>query len=231
MDGDSPTEGWLRPRDLTEAADIQRRLAERVVVEDRFGPIARIAGADVSHSPRDPDAQIYAAAVAFDLPALVPAETAGAVAPPPLPYVPGFLGFREAPAVVAAIRKLAPAPDLLLIDGHGISHPRGLGVASHVGVLLDIPSVGVAKRILVGKIDAPLGPDPGARAPLVWKGCVVGMALRTKPRTNPVYVSVGHRVSLDAAVDWTLRLCAGYKLPEPTRRAHVAANALRRGEA
>jgi deoxyribonuclease V len=158
-------------------------------------------------------------------------ETAGAVARAAMPYVPGLLGFREIPALLAAWEKLRAKPDLLLVDGHGVAHPRRLGIAAHLGVVLDVPSIGVAKSVLVGAEEAPLADEPGAETPLVWRGERIGTALRTKRRSNPLYVSIGHRVSQETAVAWVRRATGTYRLPEPTRQAHLAANALRVAEA
>jgi deoxyribonuclease V len=223
---------WLHPSSLGEAAGVQHELAARVVAEDdsRGSTVERIAGVDISHQPRDPNGMIHAAVVTLSLPALAVSARADATVRSTFPYVPGFLGFREVPALVEAFRTLPAAalPDLIVVDGHGLSHPRGLGIASHLGVLLDRPTIGVAKSVLVGKPVGPPGPEPGDRAPLVWRGRTVGLVLRTKRRTNPVYVSVGHRVSLESAAEWVMRTVRGYRLPEPTRQAHLAANDIRR---
>lgn len=219
---------WLHPSSLKEATAIQRLIAERVRDEDAFGPVECVCGADVSHIRWDPAKVIHAALVTLEARTLAMTGGAGASEPARFPYVPGYLGFREAPALVAAWQGLSRVPDLLFVDGHGRSHPRGLGIASHLGVLLDVPTIGVAKTLLVGNIPEPPGPEPGDRAPLVWRGKTIGMAVRTKRRANPVYVSVGHRISLETAVEWVLRTRSGYRLPEPTRQAHLAANALRR---
>jgi deoxyribonuclease V len=148
-----------------------------------------------------------------------------------MPYVPGLLGFREIPALLAAWEKLRAKPDLVLVDGHGVAHPRRLGIAAHLGVMLDVPAIGVAKSVLVGGEDPPLADEPGAETPLVWRGERIGTALRTRRRSNPLYVSIGHRVSLETAVAWVRRATNTYRLPEPTRQAHLAANALRVAEA
>ncbi len=144
------------------------------------------------------------------------------------PYVPGFLGFREVPALVAAWESLANKPDVVLVDGHGIAHPRGVGVATQFGLVLDVPAIGVAKTILVGVPAAPLGEEEGAAVPLIWKGLPIGMVLRTRRGAGPVYVSVGHRVLLARAVAVVRDSVAGRRLPAPIRAAHDAANALRR---
>jgi len=148
-----------------------------------------------------------------------------------MPYVPGLLGFREVPALLAAWEKLRAKPDLLLVDGHGVAHPRRLGIAAHLGVVLDVPAIGVAKSILVGAEDPPLPDEAGTETPLAWKGERIGTALRTRRRANPLYVSIGHRVSLPTAVAWVRRATVAHRLPEPTRHAHLAANALRVAEA
>lgn len=219
---------WLYPASLHAAAEVQRELARRVVREDALGPVATVAGVDTSMKWRDSTGPIHAAIVQLDWPGLAPRATAAVSAPSPIPYVPGFLGFRECPGLVGAYRKLPTAPDLVFVDGHGISHPRGLGIASHLGVLLDRPTIGVAKSILVGEPAGPLGPEPGDCTPLVWKGETIAMVLRTRRRARPVYVSIGHRMSLETAVAWVQRTVRGYRLPEPTRLAHEAANAQRR---
>lgn len=218
---------WLEPPSLEAAKAIQHELAARVVAEDAFGPVRRLGGADISHNPRDPSARVYAALVTLDPADLGVIDSGGTVRQARFPYVPGYLGFREVPSLVAVFRTLAAPPDLIFVDGHGVSHPRGLGIACHLGVVLDRPTIGVAKSILIGRPAGELGPEPGDRVPLEWRGRTVGMVLRTKRRCNPLYISVGHRISLDSAVDWVLRTGRGYRLPEPTRQAHLAANALR----
>jgi deoxyribonuclease V len=222
---------WLRPPDAAAARRAQTALADRVVREDALGEVRLLGGVDVSNNRFDPEERVYAAVVALSFPGLRVAETAGAVARAAMPYVPGLLGFREVPALLAAWEKLRAKPDLLLVDGHGVAHPRRLGIAAHLGVVLDVPSIGVAKSVLVGAEDPPLAEEAGAETPLVWRGERIGTALRTKRRSNPLYVSIGHRVSLETAVAWVRRATGAYRLPEPTRHAHLAANALRVAEA
>ena len=209
---------------------MQRLLAQRVVTEDAFGPVRTIAGADISHNVRDPDAIVHAAMVLFDWPSLTVIGESTASERSAMPYIPGLLGFRECPTLIDAYKGLSTPPDLILVDGHGISHPRAFGVATHLGVLLDRPTIGVAKTILVGQPAGPVGPEPGDRVALMWKDRQIGVVLRTKRRANPVYVSVGHRISLQTAVEWVMRTVRGYRLPEPTRQAHLAANAARRAQ-
>lgn len=241
---------WLYPSSWEEAAEIQRELAGRVVDRDDLpSDIVRLGGADVSNNPHDPANRIYAALVTLERTppeqgtlqtsllqggtgrsdAWRVVDTATRIETAGLPYRPGFLGFREAPVLIHAYRTLRAKPDVLLVDGHGISHPRGLGIASHVGVLLDIPTIGVAKSVLVGHAEGDAELEPGSGAPLMWRGRQIGMALQTKRRSKPLYISVGHRVSLETATRIVLQCLAGYRLPEPTRQAHLAANVCRRG--
>ena len=223
---------WLHPTDPGAARRVQAALAERVVRKDALGRDVRLlGGVDVSNNRFDPEQRVFAAVVALSVPDMGIVETAGAAARAAMPYIPGLLGFREIPALLAAWGKLGAKPDLLLVDGHGVAHPRGLGIAAHLGVVLDVPSIGVAKSVLVGRADPPLAEEAGSETPLMWRGERIGTALRTRRRANPLYVSVGHRVSLETAVAWVRRAAGGYRLPEPTRQAHLAANALRVAEA
>jgi deoxyribonuclease V len=142
------------------------------------------------------------------------------------PYVPGLLSFREAPAVIEAVTALTERPDLLMCDGQGIAHPRGLGLASHVGLWLDLPTIGVAKSRLCGA-HRPVGLRRGCRVRLVHDGRVVGSVVRTRTSVKPLYVSIGHRITLPEAVGWVLRAARGYRLPEPNRRAHLLVSSFR----
>lgn len=208
-----------------EAIALQRELATQIRCEDDFGPVRTIAGVDVSMDRFATDG--FAAIVVLSVPDLEVVEVSGVRMPIPMPYVPGLLSFREVPLVMRAWEGLKTKPDLLMVDGHGIAHPRRIGIASHVGLLLDRPSIGCGKTILVGRYGE-LGDTRGSTAPLVDHGEVVGEAVRTKNRVNPVFVSCGHRVSLASAVRWVLECARGYRLPEPTRRAHLESNRLRR---
>jgi deoxyribonuclease V len=192
------------------------------------GSVLRLGGADVSNTRFDPRRRVHAALVTLD-PGGAVVATATESRAADFPYVPGYLGFREVPALVAAWARLSPRPDLLLVDGQGLAHPRGLGLASHLGVVLDIPTIGVAKSLLVG--EATPGPEAGDTAPILHKGAVIGMALRTRRGARPLYVSVGHRVSLGTAVALVRAACDGRRLPVPIRAAHDAANAARRAQA
>ncbi|MBA2932871.1 endonuclease V [Sphingomonas sp. CGMCC 1.13654] len=221
-------EDWLNPPTLREATVAQREIAEACETRDRIGPVRLIAGADTSMKWRDSRGPIHAAVALQRWPERAPLPAATATRIPPFAYVPGYLGFREAPALLAAWESLPEKPDLLFVDGHGRAHPRRCGIATHLGVLLDVPAIGVAKSILCGRVEGDLGEEPGSAAPLVDRGEVVAMAIRTRARALPVYVGIGHRVSLETAVEWVLALSEGRRLPLPTRLAHDAANAARR---
>lgn len=211
-----------------EGRALQRELAGRVVTEGEPAEVQTIAGVDVSVGR---DARVgHAAIVVLRWPGLEVIETASASAPLAMPYVPGLLSFREVPVVLAAWEKLQAVPDLVFVDGHGRAHPRRLGVASHLGLWIQRPTIGVAKRLLVGSHE-PLGPEPGGRAAIVHRGETIGVALRTRARANPIYVSSGNGLSLEAAVRWVLACQRGYRLPEPTRLAHLASNAARLADA
>ena len=219
---------WLDPATLVEAKAAQVALAARVVRTDAHPPVRLIGGVDISSTRFDPEGRIFAAVVVLSWPGLQVVATASAEARATLPYIPGYLGFREVPALLLAWAKLDVKPDLVLVDGHGIAHPRAFGIATHLGVVLDVPSIGVAKSPLVGRPEAPLGAAVGAAEPLVWKGERLGTVLRTRARANPLFISLGHRVSAEGAVAWVKRCGTGYRLPEPTRQAHLAANVARR---
>lgn len=207
-----------------EAIAIQRRLRERVVLRDGPRPFRTVAGLDVSYDRRSP--WLFAAIVVLRLPDLTLLETAGLRAPATFPYVPGLLSFREAPAGLRAAAALRTRPDCLICDGQGLAHPRRLGLACHVGLWLDLPTLGCAKSVLVGSYRPP-GPERGNRSALVDGGETVGMALRTRQGTAPVFVSAGHRITLERAVATVLACSPRYRLPEPIRQAHALVNRLR----
>lgn len=211
------------PWDLSpeEAVRLQQELRGRVVLEDRLGPVRHVAGVDVGF---EAGGEVTRAAVAvLTYPELALADHAIARQPTRFPYIPGLLSFREVPAVLEALAGLQTRPDLILCDGQGVAHPRRFGIASHLGVLLDLPTIGVAKRRLVGQ-HAPVPDRRGAWEPLLDEGEVVGAVLRTRPGVKPVYVSPGHRVCLETAVTWALRCTTRYRLPETTRWAHRLAS-------
>lgn len=204
-----------------EAIALQRELATHVSVADSFGEVRTVAGVDVGF---EQDNTITLAAVAvLDFPSLMLQEYAIAREPTRFPYIPGLLSFREVPAVLAALEKLSALPDMLLCDGQGIAHPRRLGIASHIGVLLDLPTIGVAKSRLVGQHDEP-GEQKGAWEPLIDHGDTIGCVLRSRSRVKPLYISPGHRVGLDSARQWVMACLTRYRLPETTRWAHRLAS-------
>lgn len=205
------------PGDPADARALQERLRAKVETRDRLrSPVVRVAGLDVHYAPRSD--LVWAAATVLKLPALDLEWSALACRPLRFPYVPGLLSFREAPAMLAALSALPVRPDLLMVDGQGIAHPRRLGLAAHVGVLADIPTIGVAKSRLIGMFKQP-GARKGSRAPLTDDGEVIGAVVRSRDRVKPLFVSVGHRVSLETAVTWVLRCADRVRLPEPTRLA------------
>ncbi len=214
-----------RPRNYKEAVRIQERLKPRLVLEDKTGPVHLVAGADVSYDKGSDN--FHAAVVVLKFPELETIEEARASGKAPFPYIPGLLSFREGPIVIKALGKLKNRPDVILVDGHGVAHPRGFGIASHIGVLTGIPSIGCAKSVLVGEFREPARMR-GSTSPLVYKNIEVGRALRTKEKVKPVFVSVGHMTSLDRACEIVLGCCAKYRLPEPARRAHILVNKIRK---
>jgi len=214
----------LRHRwDLTpkEAMALQQDLRARVEHADRLGPVRRVCGIDVGFEAGG--AVTRAAVVVLSFPALEPIESAIARRKTTFPYIPGLLSFRETPAVLAALGRLNIAPDLLLCDGQGVAHPRRCGLASHIGLAAGVPSIGVAKTRLIGEYREPAD-RRGAWAPLVDAGETIGAVLRTRVGVKPVYVSIGHRVSLATAIRFTLACCTRYRLPETTRHAHRLAS-------
>jgi len=210
-----------------EAVELQKSLRERVRLAPLARPVKTIAGADISFNKFSET--IYAGIVVLSLPELEVVEEAGVVSRTRFPYVPGLLSFRESPAVLEVWEKLKTEPDAVMFDGQGIAHPRRVGIASHVGLLIERPTLGCAKSVLVGKYEEPQA-ERGVWTELVDKGEVVGAALRTKTKVQPIFVSPGHLIDLQGAITLTLQCDGGYRQPEPTRRAHHLVNALRRGE-
>lgn len=212
------------PRDLAGARRLQERLRDRVVV--RGGPrrVRLIAGADLAY--RADGARGWAAVALLAMPGLEVVETAWAEGAPPFPYVPGFLAFREGPLLLEAFRRLRHEPDLILLDGAGLAHPRGFGLACHIGYVLDRPTVGGAKSVLVGEYREP-GRSRGAWTPLRFGRRTVGAALRTRTGVQPIFVSPGHRIGLPAALRWVLAATPRYRVPEPIRQAEQLVNRLR----
>jgi deoxyribonuclease V len=207
-----------------EAARLQSELRALLRLEPFAGPVRLVAGADVAFSRRDD--LVFAAVVLMTWPDCVTTATATAVREGTFPYVPGLLSFREGPAVLEAFGRLEAQPDLLFFDGQGIAHPRRLGLASHLGLLLDLPSIGCAKSRLCGEHAEP-GRVRGSAADLTDGGEVIGAAVRTRDAVRPLYVSPGHRMDLPSAIAFTLAACRGFRLPEPTRRAHTLVTRLK----
>ncbi len=200
---------------------LQERLRERVVVQDRLGALHHVAGVDVGFPRGRQTARAAVAVLGF--PDLSPCDQTVVCRPVAFPYVPGLLSFREVPAVLAALEALRELPDLILCDGQGQAHPRRFGIACHLGVLLDRPTIGVAKSRLVGR-HGPLPEEKGAWVPLYDGSERIGAVLRTRSGVAPLYVSVGHRVSLETAIELVLRCTTRYRLPETTRAAHRLAS-------
>jgi len=212
---------WLHRWDVSpaEALRLQEALRRRVVVEKCPGEISSVAGVDMSAQGE----VARAAVVVLRFPDLALIEVAKAEAPPSFPYIPGLLAFREGPVILAACEQLQVEPDLFIFDGHGSAHPRRMGIATHVGLFLDKPTVGCAKSPLCGAHEE-LPPAAGAWVPLVDGGETIGAVVRTRTGAKPVYVSPGHRIDLITAVRYVLACCRGYRLPEPCRLAHAAAS-------
>jgi deoxyribonuclease V len=212
--------------DLTpaEAVALQRELAGRVEPSPPLPRWDLVAGADVSYNRFS--STFYAGIVVLETRDWTVVERQGAVLEVTFPYISGLLSFREAPVLLAAFAKVRAEPDVILLDGQGLAHPRRLGLASHVGLWLDRPCLGCAKSRLAGHF-GDLDRKAGATTPLVDRGDEIGKVVRTKTGVQPVFVSVGHRIDLESAVRVVLGCCRGYRLPEPTRQAHLHVNALR----
>jgi deoxyribonuclease V len=206
-----------------EAIAIQRELRQQVCLEDNPGlqELHSVAGIDVGFE--DGGEITRAAAVVLDFPGLQLQEQSIARLPTTFPYVPGLLSFRELPAVLEAIGRLSQQPQIFLCDGQGIAHPRRLGIASHLGVLLDVPTIGVAKTRLVGRYQEPAD-ERGAWSPLMDDGECIGAVLRSRAGVKPIFVSPGHKLSLEQSIAITMACTGRYKLPETTRWAHRLAS-------
>lgn len=201
-----------------EAREIQRRLRGRVLVQPLSTSPQVIAGVDVSIK----DEQARAAVVLLSYPDLVPFQSAVADLPVSFPYVPGLLAFREGPAVLAALERLTAQPDVLMFDAQGLAHPRRMGLATHLGILLDMPSVGCAKSLLCGDYEQP-AEQRGSWTPVYDGNEVIGAVVRTRKGIQPLFVSVGHRIDLGTAISLVLHCATRYRMPEPTRWAHQVA--------
>jgi deoxyribonuclease V len=200
---------------VAEARAVQAALARRVERDDRLDTIRAVAGVDVAYGRGGP---LKAAGVVLTFEGLTTLETETVTMDARFPYVPGYLSFREIPAVLALLERLAVRPDLILCDGQGIAHPRRFGLASHLGVVTGLPTIGVAKSRLVGEHGEP-GRDRGNWVPLIDKGETIGAVLRTRTGVKPIYVSIGHRVCLETAIRLVLACTPRFRLPETTRAA------------
>jgi deoxyribonuclease V len=210
----APLHDWnLEP---AVAIALQRELAQRIVREDQLGEVNSIAGVDMALNEESGMAR--AAVVRLSFPDLEILERHIHEEPIRMAYIPGLLSFREAPCVLGAFARLRQQPDLVMVDGQGIAHPRRLGIASHLGLWLDLPTIGCAKSILTGH-HAQLGEEMGSWVPLLDKGETIGAVVRTRAHVKPMIISLGHRISLGTSLRYVLVCCKGYRLPEPTRQA------------
>jgi len=214
---------WPKILTIKDARDTQNLLRKKV----RLSPLKKepryIAGVDAAFS----NDRVFAAACLYLFPELALIEQQSAVQELRFPYVPGFLSFREGPAIIAALEKLAHNPDLILVDGQGIAHPRGVGIASHTGVLLAIPTIGCAKSRLIGNYEEP-GIKKGQWSALIYEGKTVGAVVRTKDGVKPLFVSPGHKINLDDALRFTIACTAKHRIPEPLRCADMLAKRMKK---
>jgi deoxyribonuclease V len=210
------TFSFTSPASVAEAVAMQKELRGHVRIKDEFGLLRTIAGVDVSYDKAADLTKAFIVLMSYNH--LQPLKSFTASLQTSFPYVPGLLSFREIPAILQAFQQLDQMPDMIMVDGQGIAHPRRLGIAAHLGVLLDLPSIGVAKSRLTGKFEEPAAAK-GSIVPLTDKGEQIGTVLRSKEKTNPLFISPGHRVSQCAALDITLHCLTKYRLPEPTRIA------------
>lgn len=212
---------------IPEATQIQRALREKLDIQERRMNIRTIAGADISLNLYS--TTIYAGIILLSFPQLLPMAYSLVKAETRFPYVPGYLAFREVPALLKVWEQMPQKPDVLAVDGHGIAHPRRMGIAAHFGALTGQPSMGCAKKILCGKFEEPAA-EIGSISPIMDKEEQIGYAFRSKSRTAPVFVSPGHHMGLQNTLE-VIRQCTGkYRIPEPTRLAHELVNRFRKGE-
>lgn len=218
----SPPEARRIQRELRENMS-RNQVSQRNLVSAQK-QIKLVAGADCSYAKDE--AGMYAAVVVLGLPGFKALEVSQVKKEVTFPYIPGLLTFREAPALLSAFEKLSLEPDVIMIDGQGIAHPQGLGLAAHVGFLLDRPTIGCAKSKLVGEYDEP-GEEVGDYSSLIYQGKIVGVVLRTRKKTKPVFVSPGFKISLETALKVVTACLTGYRIPEPVRRAHILSSQYR----
>ena len=208
----------------TEAIALQQELQKRLILFNSTSNFNLVAGADVSYSKKS--SCLYAGVVVFQLPQLEIVEQVCVEAEASFPYIPGLLTFREAPTLLKAFQQLQTTPDVVLFDGQGIAHPRGMGLASHMGLLLNLPTIGCAKSVLVGSYSN-LGNEKGSQVPIVFRDKIVGVALRSRNNVKPIFISIGHKIDLETAVA-VVQSCLGkFRIPEPIRKAHNLVNVTR----
>jgi deoxyribonuclease V len=209
-----------------EAVQIQRHMRAKIIPSGKVASLHLVAGADVAYEKQS--TTTYAAIVVLRMPDLAIVETSIASCPTSFPYIPGLLSFREAPALIEAFKKVQSNPDVIFIDGHGISHPRSVGIASHIGILINRPVIGCAKSLLIGNYQEP-GLARGSQSYLLNQHSdIIGAVLRTRDKVKPVFVSIGHRIDLDEAIRLTLSCGKGYRIPEPTRQADLLVEMVKR---
>lgn len=211
-----------------EAIKIQKKLAGKVIKKTQFKKINYVAGVDISNEIFKSNKSLHAGVVILSFPQLEIVEKTSYSQVTTFPYIPGLLAFREAPPIIEALEKLKIKPDVIIVDGHGIAHPRKLGIASHIGVLTGYPTIGCAKSILVGTPEGILSPKRGNHVHLMWQEEIIGNVVMTKDNVAPVYVSIGHKIDLEKATEIVLACIKRYRLPEPTRLAHQYANQVRK---
>ena len=212
---------------VQDATIIQNTLRDNIIIQARNFPINIIAGADISFNKFS--TTVYAGIILLRFPELTPIGYSLVKKEVLFPYVPGYLAFREVPPLMDAWNNLPQKPDLLVVDGHGIAHPRRMGIASHFGVLANTPTVGCAKKVLCGQYEEPASTSRSS-SPLIFKNEVIGAALRTKNAVKPVFVSPGHLMDIPGAIDIITQCIGRYRIPEPTRLAHNMVNQFRLGE-
>ena len=215
------------PPSVSEAYQIQKELRDKVVCRREFGEVRTVGGADLAVLKGEN--KLLCGIIVFTYPDMDEIERVYSIVEEKFPYIPGLLAFREGPAIIETYQKLKNKPDVLMLDGQGTAHPRGCGIACHVGVILDVPSFGVAKKRLYGTYNEP-GRRKGLHTPLFSKdGSVIGAVLRTRDGVKPVFVSVGHKTDLKSALEITINCSKGYRIPEPTRRADKYVAELKKG--
>jgi deoxyribonuclease V len=210
---------------VQDALEIQRRMAVRILQSEGNSSPHLIAGLDVSVNKNN---EALAAVVVLNYPELMVVETAIASGKVNFPYIPGLLSFREVPLTLEACEKLTSIPDLVMVDGQGIAHPRRIGLASHLGLFLNTPTIGCAKSPLFGKSQEPGIMQGNIENIIDNQEDIIGAVVRTKSAVKPLYISIGHKINLASAIYWVLQCCRGYRLPEPTRLAHLASQGLRK---